>query len=101
MDQEHDFVTVGLTDTRWCIKCGEEDHVIEKLGTKCKTNERNGMIVYGLFPNSEIEKLSADVIDALNRRTFDKMREEIDKIEESMRIAASVEVNEEIRPSKQ
>lgn len=34
----HDFVTVGCTDERWCIKCKEEDHIIRITGEPCKAD---------------------------------------------------------------
>lgn len=36
-DLGHDFVTAGCTDHRYCIKCGEEDHVIKLQTIKCST----------------------------------------------------------------
>lgn len=34
-DVNHDFVTVGCTDHRYCIKCNEEDHVIKSTMMRC------------------------------------------------------------------
>lgn len=34
-DLGHDFVTVGCTDHQYCIKCGEEDHVIKSKMMRC------------------------------------------------------------------
>lgn len=34
-DLGHDFVTVGCTDHRYCIKCHEEDHVVKSKMMRC------------------------------------------------------------------
>jgi hypothetical protein len=34
-DLGHEFVTVGCTDHRYCVKCGEEDHVVKSNGRRC------------------------------------------------------------------
>lgn len=31
----HNFTTIGCTDERWCIRCGEEDHIIKQDMKKC------------------------------------------------------------------
>ena len=42
-DLGHDFVTVGCTDHRYCIKCHEEDHVVKSTMMRC--SEHYGNIV--------------------------------------------------------
>ena len=40
-DLGHDFVTVGCTDHRYCIKCHEEDHVIKSKMMRCSELHRD------------------------------------------------------------